>query len=1081
MEQRKQKSQTLPPGVSPGKASPASNGGLFRRLRRRFRLRSKGYEFGIPEDDSVQGVSFRRRSDEYSSKSERDKQNEIARTQSERLAQKPIITVLNQGNKKKRNKTDVPMVNGNGIFEFDKSMNCSFEEDNTVENDFLVADDEAIDLDNTIMEKDEIFIEPDPGYETLDEVRRKMKLHQMAESMAVRSTNNSIQENFERESNLRVSQHRRTQSSGTAENYFRSNDLIGLDPNRDSGIASPRVDVSPDSLQASSCVSEINLTGSMSSSQRPYTICGNSPNLTRIGSCPIKNENINIHEEGMSHDNHGICNSDTCLCKYSGTGDLYANPKILFRKRSQKKETSQTLSISDKQSFENNVDIPNKTMSPEEGPPLPARKYSMYDDLKTPDSLKSYSDEIQSHENVLMTKLETADRNLNDMELTRENKDIQNQGFKYVNVDKIKNCIEDSAISLTDNAGEDFHCSHSNVNEENKKLKSNTNGFSEYDSVTESESSENADSLKCENESTSCISDTCVSLSVSISSSDTVKCIVLDSPLSTEGESIPEELEILHISEEDEGYAEVKDVEMIKRKEREVRLGWISEGLENTCTDCGKMSKYSASVVNENVNSSFNTYNVDNTGDSAKMIDYAKDNQSGQNSVSDHEKFEIPVEFESYASVRRDLCCEDSLLKNESISLHSEDIIEGATGHASTDVRQKVNLDFESDFYDKCENVGNPKKNFVQTPETSQTQYFSDSRFEYRAFGNHHRKSSTLDSVSSFAESDDNSSIRSTEVLSDIHVMSYEDDADAILESLVSRRSSFADDLESDSNGVNEGACAEASSEVHDQGSQNQMSNLQRLPDFYYDDSEPIHMTIAELYNQRNDSDVTNTTEGTERDQNGNVDSVGPSGPPVLRQRSLDIDSRPPAVVPRLHKEIGYRQDFMESMQQLKDCGWYWGPLSWEEAEIKLIDKADGSFLVRDSSDDRYILSLSFNMQGRVHHTRIEHHKGKFSFWSQPDTHGKSTIKQFIEQCVQNSRNGQFLYFVRPSGPGAPPMPVHLLHPVSRFKQMQSLQHTCRFKILQIVRRDHIDSLPIPTSIKNYLKEAQYYVEFLEE
>jgi suppressor of cytokine signaling 7 len=60
-------------------------------------------------------------------------------------------------------------------------------------------------------------------------------------------------------------------------------------------------------------------------------------------------------------------------------------------------------------------------------------------------------------------------------------------------------------------------------------------------------------------------------------------------------------------------------------------------------------------------------------------------------------------------------------------------------------------------------------------------------------------------------------------------------------------------------------------------------------------------------------------------------------------------------------------------------------------------------------------------------------------------------------------------------------MPVHLLHPVSRVKQMRSLQHTCRFKILQIVRRDHIDYLPLPTFVKNYLKEAQYYVEYLEE
>lgn len=57
-------------------------------------------------------------------------------------------------------------------------------------------------------------------------------------------------------------------------------------------------------------------------------------------------------------------------------------------------------------------------------------------------------------------------------------------------------------------------------------------------------------------------------------------------------------------------------------------------------------------------------------------------------------------------------------------------------------------------------------------------------------------------------------------------------------------------------------------------------------------------------------------------------------------------------------------------------CGWYWGPLNWDEAETTLADKSEGSFLVRDSSDDRYILSLSFRCQDRVHHTRIEHHKG---------------------------------------------------------------------------------------------------------
>ena len=72
---------------------------------------------------------------------------------------------------------------------------------------------------------------------------------------------------------------------------------------------------------------------------------------------------------------------------------------------------------------------------------------------------------------------------------------------------------------------------------------------------------------------------------------------------------------------------------------------------------------------------------------------------------------------------------------------------------------------------------------------------------------------------------------------------------------------------------------------------------------------------------------------------------------------------------------------FVSSIQLLCSwqCGWYWGPLGWEEAEMKLEDKPDGSFLVRDSSDERYILSLSFRSHGVTHHTRIEHYKGEFT------------------------------------------------------------------------------------------------------
>jgi len=64
-------------------------------------------------------------------------------------------------------------------------------------------------------------------------------------------------------------------------------------------------------------------------------------------------------------------------------------------------------------------------------------------------------------------------------------------------------------------------------------------------------------------------------------------------------------------------------------------------------------------------------------------------------------------------------------------------------------------------------------------------------------------------------------------------------------------------------------------------------------------------------------------------------------------------------------------------MRWCVQCGWYWGAIGWEEAEKQLATERDGSFLLRDSSDDRYLFSLSFRALDTTHHTRIEHYKGQ--------------------------------------------------------------------------------------------------------
>ncbi|XP_044292761.1 suppressor of cytokine signaling 4 [Varanus komodoensis] len=163
---------------------------------------------------------------------------------------------------------------------------------------------------------------------------------------------------------------------------------------------------------------------------------------------------------------------------------------------------------------------------------------------------------------------------------------------------------------------------------------------------------------------------------------------------------------------------------------------------------------------------------------------------------------------------------------------------------------------------------------------------------------------------------------------------------------------------------------------------------------------------------------------------------------------------------PKYHTQIDYVHYLVPDLLQINNNPCYWGVMDKYAAEALLDGKPEGTFLLRDSAQEDYLFSVSFRRYSRSLHARIEQWNHSFSF----DAHDPCVFHSpDITGLLEHYKDPSSCMFFEPL----------LSTPLNRTFPF-SLQHICRTVICNCTTYDGIDALPIPPSVKLYLKEYHY-------
>ncbi|XP_036446098.1 suppressor of cytokine signaling 3a [Colossoma macropomum] len=196
---------------------------------------------------------------------------------------------------------------------------------------------------------------------------------------------------------------------------------------------------------------------------------------------------------------------------------------------------------------------------------------------------------------------------------------------------------------------------------------------------------------------------------------------------------------------------------------------------------------------------------------------------------------------------------------------------------------------------------------------------------------------------------------------------------------------------------------------------------------------------------------------------------------PAMSSCTLDANMR---LAPHRYKTFSSKLQYQlvqSTVRKLQESGFYWASISGKEANAMLASEPSGTFLIRDSSDNRHFFTLSVKTDSGTKNLRVQ--CDSKSFFLQTDPKSSQSVPRF--DCVLklvhhymssprsptsmgNIRSAYYIYS------GGEKIPLELLKPFSC--TMSSLQHLCRKTVnghLDISSKR--DQLPQP--LKDFLQE----------